>query len=190
MRRRTLGAPAGFLMLISLIAGCAEQAEQPEPPPSSEAAVPAPPLATETDPDTTEPPAPAVEDPGIESPEAEAAPAQSAPAAPVPPPAATPATPASDPALIEAGRQVFAGPGQCYACHGPAAQGTALAPNLTDGSWIWITDPQQDLRAKLATLIRAGVPSPREHPAPMPAASGLNDEQLQAVAAYVVSLSQ
>jgi mono/diheme cytochrome c family protein len=116
-------------------------------------------------------------------------------------PAATggePAAPAAPPGggavasadLVEQGRQVFSGPGICFTCHGQGGVGTALGPNLTDDTWIWIQNPQENLQAKLAEQIRAGTPQPREFPAPMPPMGGaaLTDEQLQAVAAYVASL--
>lgn len=111
-------------------------------------------------------------------------------------PAETPSAPASadglDPQLVQAGQQVFAGPGLCTACHGPNATGTALAPNLTDGQWLWIENPSENLQQKIVDLVRAGVPQPREAPAPMPPMGGasLSDDQLNAVAAYVVSLNQ
>ncbi len=97
-----------------------------------------------------------------------------------------------DPQLVQAGQQVFAGPGLCTACHGPTGTGTALAPDLTDDVWLWIENPSENLQEKIVERIRIGVPQPREAPAPMPPMGGasLNDEQLNAVAAYVVSLSQ
>src|SRR5690606_35018040 len=98
-----------------------------------------------------------------------------------------------DPQLVQAGQQVFAGPGLCTACHGPAATGTALGPDLTDNVWLWIDDPQSaTLHEEVATLIRTGVSQPLEAPAPMPPMGGasLNDDQLNAVTAYVISLAQ
>jgi mono/diheme cytochrome c family protein len=68
--------------------------------------------------------------------------------------------------------------------------GTALGPNLTDDTWIWIENPGVDLQAKLVAQIRSGAPRPKEFPAPMPPMGGasLTEDQLQAVAAYVASL--
>lgn len=118
---------------------------------------------------------------GDDASEPASAPSTAAPAAP--------AAPASSD-QIALGQQVFSGPGICFSCHGPAGQGTALGPNLTDDTWIWIENPSENLQAKLADQIRAGTPQPREFPAPMPPMGGapLTDEQLQAVAAYVASL--
>lgn len=115
-------------------------------------------------------------------------------------PATQPATPAptGDPApaaggdLVAEGRQVYSGAGICFTCHGQEGVGTPLGPALNDGEWLWIEDPSGDLHTQLADIIRTGVASPAEYPAPMPPMGGasLNDDQLEAVTAYVVSLNQ
>jgi mono/diheme cytochrome c family protein len=116
----------------------------------------------------------------------QSAPASSAPAA------AAPAAPAAAPSgdLVAVGQQVFNGPGICFSCHGQGGVGTALGPNLTDDTWLWIENPGTDLQAKLVAQIRSGTPKPKESPALMPPMGGaqLTDDQLQAVAAYVASL--
>ncbi len=91
------------------------------------------------------------------------------------------------PAAIEQGRQIFTTVGLCATCHGDGT-GTPLAPNLTDDTWINI-DGSFDA---IIELINTGVPEPKEHPLPMlpKAGSGINDEQIRAVAAYVWSLSR
>lgn len=116
-----------------------------------------------------------------------------------PPPSAAPATPAAPGALapgvtadmFAAGQQIFVGQGLCFTCHGQDAQGTPLAPNLTDDTWLNIEAPEQELYSKVQEVVRTGVPQPVEHPAPMPPMGGsqLTDEQVQAVAGYVASLS-
>lgn len=90
---------------------------------------------------------------------------------------------------FDQGRQLFTGQGGCQACHGPNAQGTQLAPDLTDSEWINISGPQVQ---EIVDLIRTGVPQPKEHPAPMPPMGGANltDEQVQALAGYVASIGQ
>jgi mono/diheme cytochrome c family protein len=116
-----------------------------------------------------------------------------------PPPAQQPGAPAAAPSpaqpapagdLISQGQQVYSGAGICFTCHGPAGQGTALGPNLTDGEWIWV-DTSQDLQQQIVTITRTGVTQPREYPAPMPPMGGANlsEDQLQAVAAYILSLN-
>jgi mono/diheme cytochrome c family protein len=121
------------------------------------------------------------------------------------PPATTPATPPPPPAtdtgaggggalppgvtpeMVAAGQQIFTGAGGCMACHGPDATGTPLAPNLTDNEWINISGRNYD---EIVNLIKTGVPTPKQAPAPMPPRGGSNitDDQVNQVAAYVVSL--
>ena len=87
------------------------------------------------------------------------------------------------------GQQLFTGQGGCAACHGPDATGTQLAPDLTDGEWINVSSRDYD---EIVQLINTGVPQPKEHPGPMPPMGGANlsEEQVQALAAYVVGIGQ
>jgi mono/diheme cytochrome c family protein len=87
---------------------------------------------------------------------------------------------------VTAGQQIFTATGNCYTCHGPDAKGTPLAPNLTDAEWINIGGTF----AEIQTVVKNGVPTPKQHPAPMPAMGGANlsDDQVRQVAAYVWSL--
>jgi mono/diheme cytochrome c family protein len=121
--------------------------------------------------------------------EPQAAPPAAAPAAPG---ATTGAAPGSAPAgdMVAQGREVYSGAGICFTCHGPNAQGTALGPNLTDGEWIWV-EAGQDLQTQLTTIIRTGVAQPRQYPAPMPPMGGanINESQLEALVAYLISLN-
>ena len=102
------------------------------------------------------------------------------------PAAATAGCPAIDRKLVEEGRALFAGPGNCQSCHGGHATGTALAPDLTDALWLNIDGSY----ASIVGLIRTGVPRPRQHTTPMPTMGGatFSPGQLCAVAAYVYSL--
>jgi len=95
--------------------------------------------------------------------------------------------PAVSQALVDRGRQVFSGPGNCFACHGPGATGTAAAPDLTDQQWLNIDGSYPSIIA----LVRSGVANPKQYPGPMPAMGGasLNDDQVCAVSAYVQSLA-
>lgn len=95
--------------------------------------------------------------------------------------------PASAPAQ-DPGQKIFTSKGICYTCHGPAAKGTPLAPDLTDGEWL-NTD---GTLAGIEAIVKAGVPKPLKHPAPMPPMGGANlsAAEIKAVAAYVYSLSQ
>lgn len=89
--------------------------------------------------------------------------------------------------LVDAGRQVFTGAGNCYACHGSDAHGTAAAPNLTDSTWLNVDGSF----AAISRLVRTGVPRPKRYPSPMPPLGGAPLDSVQAcsVAAYVYSLS-
>ncbi len=110
-------------------------------------------------------------------------------------PAAAPAGPVTVPpnlpqgvtaAMIQEGNTIFHGPGNCFTCHGQDAKGTSLAPDLTMTTHLWVSD-----YPSYVTLINAGVPKPKQHPAPMPPKGGstITDDQVKAVAAYEWSLS-
>ena len=92
------------------------------------------------------------------------------------------------PEMVTAGQTIFTGKGMCITCHGPTATGTPLAPNLTDDQWLNITDASWE---NIQGIVRTGVPTPKEHPSPMPPMGGaqLSDQEIQQVAAYVYSLS-
>ncbi|MGH7467704.1 MAG: c-type cytochrome [Longimicrobiales bacterium] len=103
-----------------------------------------------------------------------------------PPPAATAGAPPTGATaeMVAAGQQTFGS--VCYACHGPDAKGTPLAPNLTDAEWI-NTDGTYD---GIINIVKTGVLQPKNAPAAMPPMGGgqLTDDQVRAVAAYVWSL--
>lgn len=86
------------------------------------------------------------------------------------------------------GGTIFKKKGICFTCHGAEGKGTALGPNLTDAEWINIEPPVN--QASVADLIKKGVPKPVKHPAPMMprAGTGLTDAEVDAVAAYVMTL--
>lgn len=109
---------------------------------------------------------------------------------------ASPATRQGDagvtPAMIALGDSIFHGKkggGICFSCHGANAKGTkGLAPDLTDAKWLH----GDGSLAFIQSIVEAGVPKPKENPAPMPPKGGapLNAAQVKAVAAYVHSLQQ
>lgn len=94
-------------------------------------------------------------------------------------------------ALIVQGRRTYegkAGGALCATCHGPAAKGVAgIGPDLTDGTWLHGDGSMEFIRA----IIRSGVTNPKKTAAVMPPYGGspLKPDQLEAVAAYVHSLS-
>ncbi len=89
--------------------------------------------------------------------------------------------------MVQDGKQIFEGPGICYTCHAQNAQGTALAPNLTDAEWI-NTDGSYE---GIVNVVTQGVAQPKQHPAPMPPKGGssITDDQVRAVSAYVYAIS-
>ena len=89
--------------------------------------------------------------------------------------------------IVEQGKKIFSGPGNCYSCHGTNAKGTPLAPDLTDQKWLQIDGNFP----AIVKVIQTGVPQPTEHPAPMPPMGGahLNESQVCAVGAYVFTLT-
>lgn len=94
------------------------------------------------------------------------------------------------PAVIALGEKIFTGKaagGLCFSCHGLNAKGTkGIAPSLVDDKWLH----GDGSYLSIVAVIEAGVPKPKESPAPMPPKGGavLNAEQVHAVAAYVYSL--
>ena len=90
-------------------------------------------------------------------------------------------------AMVETGKTLFHGPALCANCHGPNGEGTGIAPILTDKVWLH-SDGSYDAIVKQITT---GVPQPKESMIPMlpKGGSGITDEQVKAVAAYVWSLS-
>ena len=110
--------------------------------------------------------------------------------APEPGPSAAggPAPEGATPEMVTQGQQIFAGKGNCFTCHGATATGTPLAPNLTDATWINVSAGTWD---EIQGIVRNGVPTPKEHPSPMPPMGGatLSDAEIQQVAAYVYSVS-
>jgi mono/diheme cytochrome c family protein len=110
-------------------------------------------------------------------------------------PGAAPSTGAAPegttPQMVAAGKQIYESNGICFTCHGMDAKGTALAPDLTSGKWLWVNPAQGNMLAQIEKVVKEGVPAPKEHPAPMPPMGGaqLTDEQIRDVSAYVLSIS-
>ena len=88
---------------------------------------------------------------------------------------------------VDAGKTIFGATGNCFTCHGASGEGGALAPALNDSKWLHIDGSYP----AITKIVAAGVPQPKEHPAPMPAKGGaqLTDQQVGQVAAYVYSIS-
>jgi mono/diheme cytochrome c family protein len=93
--------------------------------------------------------------------------------------------------MIALGDSIFhgtAGGGICFTCHGPDAKGIqGLGPDLTDATWLHGDGSLQFIQ----NTVRTGVATPKEAAAPMPPMGGatLTPDQVNAVSAYVYSLS-
>lgn len=84
---------------------------------------------------------------------------------------------ARNPEALEAGRNLFRT--NCSTCHGSDARGASGYPNLTDGHWIWGSQPDQ-----VWTSIYEG------RLAAMPGFDGaLNDQEITRTAVYVQQLA-
>ena len=88
---------------------------------------------------------------------------------------------------VDEGTRIFSTTGNCFTCHGQNGTGGPLAPALNDSEWLNIDGSF----ASIQQVVKAGVPQPKQHPAPMPPMGGaqLTDAQVKQVAAYVYSIS-
>lgn len=102
------------------------------------------------------------------------------------------AAPAPTPETIALGSSLYTGSGNCQTCHGPNGENGRFGPPLADDTWLWSSADSPTLMADVARVIREGVSEPRGGDRPMPAMGGgaLSEDQIMALAAYVVSLSQ
>lgn len=90
------------------------------------------------------------------------------------------------PAMVAEGQQLYGT--ICAACHGPAGEGTPLAPALNDAEWLNVSGQSFD---EVIQVIHTGVPQPKQYPAPMMPMGGGNftEDQVRSLAAYVWSIS-
>lgn len=89
---------------------------------------------------------------------------------------------------IAAGKALFSGAGGCNMCHGEDATGLqGMTGDLTDGEW---THAEGGTLEAIMETIKNGLGADKTGGIPMPAQSGkLTDEQITALAAYLLSLS-
>ena len=89
--------------------------------------------------------------------------------------------------MVARGKTIFEGPGVCLTCHGPTGEGTQIAPNLTDDERLHVDGSYE----QLLEIIDTGVQETIEFPGMMMprGGSGMSDDDLRAVGAYVWSLS-
>lgn len=95
------------------------------------------------------------------------------------------------PEMLAQGKSIYegkAGGALCVTCHGPKAKGIqGLGPDLTDAKWLH----GDGTPAFLQGIIRTGVTRPKAGVLTMPPMGGatLDDAQLRALAAYILSLN-
>lgn len=90
--------------------------------------------------------------------------------------------------MVNKGKTLFGGAGLCLACHGADGKG-GVGPNLTDQQWLHNDGSFE----ALVKLITAGVPlndSKTGQMMPPKGGSAISEADVQAVAAYVWSLSR
>jgi mono/diheme cytochrome c family protein len=90
-------------------------------------------------------------------------------------------------AMVDQGQTIFAGAGNCHACHGPNGAGTPFAPKLDDKEWLNIDGSYE----AIVKIVTDGVPMPKQSMMAMQPKGGsnINADQINAVAAYVWRLS-
>ena len=93
-------------------------------------------------------------------------------------------------AMVEEGEGIYNGAGICMSCHGATGEGIPnLGANLTDDEWLHTDGSYESLVENIMT----GVTSQESSSGvPMPAKGGaaITDDQVNAVAAYVWTLSK
>jgi mono/diheme cytochrome c family protein len=91
--------------------------------------------------------------------------------------------------MVAQGKDIFAGAGLCYACHGANGSGTpGLGPNLMDDEWLHSDGSYEGI----VETVMNGVDASKSKTGTAMAAkggSGITDDQVKAVAAYVYTLS-
>jgi mono/diheme cytochrome c family protein len=91
-------------------------------------------------------------------------------------------------AMVQKGKALFTGAGLCLACHGVDGKGT-IGPSLVDGEWLHGDGSFE----WMVRQVLAGVDmkeSKTGQPMPPRGGSGLKDEDVRAVSAYVWALSR
>ena len=90
-------------------------------------------------------------------------------------------------AMVDAGKTLYHGAALCSSCHGENGAGTAIGPKFDDTVWLH----SDGSFPAIVNQIKVGVQTPKESMIPMLAkgGSGITDEQVNQVAAYVWRLS-
>jgi glucose/arabinose dehydrogenase/cytochrome c5 len=94
------------------------------------------------------------------------------------------------PEMVALGERIYrgqVGAANCAGCHGEDGTGSPLGPDLTGKNWLW----SDGSYSGIAKTIAEGVLQPKQYRSPMPPKGGaqLSNDQVQALAAFVWSLS-
>jgi mono/diheme cytochrome c family protein len=93
-------------------------------------------------------------------------------------------------AMVEDGKSIFAGRGICATCHGRDATGMPnLGGNLTDEEWIHSDGSYEGIVRTIMNGVTADASTVGTPMLPK-GGSGISDDQVKAVAAYVWALSR
>jgi len=90
---------------------------------------------------------------------------------------------------VARGAQVFRGSANCVACHGARGEGTTDGPSLADGVWLRGRGTYRELLEQVVHGT-SRKESATGVPMPMRGWSGINDDDVRAVAAFVWALSR
>ena len=94
------------------------------------------------------------------------------------------------PEMVSQGKEIFAGAGLCHVCHGPEGKGMpGLGANLTDDEWLHSDGSYQGIVNTIMNGVDASESSTGTAMPPK-GGSGISDDQVKAVAAYVYTLSR
>lgn len=97
--------------------------------------------------------------------------------------------PGASASMVALGNRIYHGESgaTCTGCHGTNGSGSPLGPDLSSGKWLW----SDGSLSGIAATISKGVSDPKQYRSPMPAMGGaqLTQDQVNAVAAYVWTLS-
>ncbi|KPK81926.1 MAG: hypothetical protein AMS25_04255 [Gemmatimonas sp. SM23_52] len=92
--------------------------------------------------------------------------------------------------MVNQGRDIYGGAGLCYVCHGAEGKGMpGLGANLTDSEWIHSDGSYERIVETVMNGVDASA-STSGTAMPPKGGSGITDEQVKAVAAYVFTLSR
>jgi mono/diheme cytochrome c family protein len=85
------------------------------------------------------------------------------------------------PAIIDAGRKIFHGPGSCSACHGDKLQGGPIAPALVGPKWRHIDGTFDAIIDRIDKGLAGTIMVPRP--------GGITESQIFMVATYIYAVS-